>query len=628
MSLLTPIDLPVLRPQDAEYEAATLPSGFGQYLGAKMDTGFDQSIAGRMLDRLTTPTPNDTTPQVVGKGTIAPAPNTVRQRRLTEDEWKQLKLDRPGLEYSSMTVEQANAAADAYDERRYRDDVIARYQGGLLGQAAGFGAQLVGGLPSPENFVPFVPEAVRAGMVARMGVIGGHALAGAADAAIGNAAADAVTLPDLASRGENVGVADFALDVALGAVTGGILGAGGGLLARGAERARAPLEAPTREAEIAANAVRVDGLQRQADALETAMGAVANDEPVQVGPILADAVPQIQERAARSIEAYHGSPFVFDKFSTDAIGTGEGAQAYGHGLYFAENRGVAEGYRKRLVADLQDNPEQWVVEESGAKTAEDAIAWIDNYIQEAEGGKLNFDLTTEDKSSLQDARNSIEKNGLPEQKPGALYKVDLETAQDRLLNYDKPLSEQSPHVQEAIAKAGLVAKMAPDNINRNLPPDQMTGGDLVRGLGADKAASDKLHAAGIDGIRYLDGNSRADGTGTHNYVVFDADKIRIREVNGKATAAEPPPHPSIVEAERTVKQAPPQTGVEEAARLTKEMGVEQPPELADVEAMRKTGVLTAADEASLQRAKEVVSQANGWAEAYDVLSSCVLRFGQ
>ena len=46
---------------------------------------------------------------------------------------------------------------------------------------------------------------------------------------------------------------------------------------------------------------------------------------------------------------YHGSPHDFDRFDLKKIGTGEGAQAYGHGLYFAENEGVARGYRERLA---------------------------------------------------------------------------------------------------------------------------------------------------------------------------------------------------------------------------------------------------------------------------------------
>jgi len=46
---------------------------------------------------------------------------------------------------------------------------------------------------------------------------------------------------------------------------------------------------------------------------------------------------QGEQAAVKGIKAYHGSPHDFDKFSMQKIGTGEGAQAYGHGLYFAEN---------------------------------------------------------------------------------------------------------------------------------------------------------------------------------------------------------------------------------------------------------------------------------------------------
>jgi hypothetical protein len=49
-----------------------------------------------------------------------------------------------------------------------------------------------------------------------------------------------------------------------------------------------------------------------------------------------------------AITAYHGSPHDFDEFDMSKIGTGEGAQAYGHGLYFAESEDVARGYRDAL----------------------------------------------------------------------------------------------------------------------------------------------------------------------------------------------------------------------------------------------------------------------------------------
>ena len=51
----------------------------------------------------------------------------------------------------------------------------------------------------------------------------------------------------------------------------------------------------------------------------------------------------------KGIKAYHGSPYDFDRFSTEQIGTGEGAQAYGQGLYFAGNEDVARGYRDALT---------------------------------------------------------------------------------------------------------------------------------------------------------------------------------------------------------------------------------------------------------------------------------------
>lgn len=46
----------------------------------------------------------------------------------------------------------------------------------------------------------------------------------------------------------------------------------------------------------------------------------------------------------QAIAAGHASPHEFEKFSMDKIGTGEGAQAYGHGLYFGENPKVIDEY--------------------------------------------------------------------------------------------------------------------------------------------------------------------------------------------------------------------------------------------------------------------------------------------
>ena len=65
---------------------------------------------------------------------------------------------------------------------------------------------------------------------------------------------------------------------------------------------------------------------------------------------IADFIPP--KLQGTQMTAYHGTPHTFPgtaenplgEFDPTKIGTGEGAQAYGHGLYFAENEDVAKEY--------------------------------------------------------------------------------------------------------------------------------------------------------------------------------------------------------------------------------------------------------------------------------------------
>src|SRR5690606_26628598 len=54
--------------------------------------------------------------------------------------------------------------------------------------------------------------------------------------------------------------------------------------------------------------------------------------------------------------AYHGTPHNVDRFSLQKIGTGEGAQVYGWGLYFASQREVADFYRRNLTGIARSIP--------------------------------------------------------------------------------------------------------------------------------------------------------------------------------------------------------------------------------------------------------------------------------
>ena len=643
MSLLDPIRIPELSPAEAQYQAATMPTPFGRYLGESMKSAFDFSISGRLSEQVAShseggPLPPGVSPDIA-QGMMG---LNVDERRMSEDEWRRLKLDRPGLEFSGGgTVEYETARTRAFDERRYRDLIISRYQGGILGKVAGFGAGIVGSLPSPENFIPFVGPGVRAAMVARMGVIGGHAAAGALDATLGTVLADAVVLPDLARRGEDVGAADFALDVALGAAVGGVLGTGSGLLARRAD-ARVRRETLT----TAARAVRLDGLERQADALEVAQRALADDAPVDVGPVLADALPAIQKRVEQSyIRAYHGSPHRFDRFSMDSIGTGEGAQAFGHGLYFAENEGIARDYRRKLsakgdVVGISVNGKSFSVDEIEARLNDpndieaDAVAYIsasegkEEAIAVAEEVAANRELPAAAREKAAKTAEFIRSADV-DITPGSLYTVDLSVSRDELLDWNKPLSEQPAKVREALENLGVTdpAISGMRLYNKIGLGDRPEMGGLFAGLGGDDvAAAKRLRAAGVKGIQYLDAGSRADGEGSRNIVMFDDSLIHIREINGTAVQQPPQPHPSSIEAEAAVAQVPPKTGVEEAQRLAKDMGLEEPPELADVKVLKRDGLLSAADEAAMLKADEDVAEAEKWAAAFETLPICVSKY--
>lgn len=48
---------------------------------------------------------------------------------------------------------------------------------------------------------------------------------------------------------------------------------------------------------------------------------------------------------------YHGSPHIFERFDLGKIGTGEGAQSYGRGLYMAQSPSVAKDYQTATSKD-------------------------------------------------------------------------------------------------------------------------------------------------------------------------------------------------------------------------------------------------------------------------------------
>lgn len=246
---------------------------------------------------------------------------------------------------------------------------------------------------------------------------------------------------------------------------------------------------------------------------------------------------QMKQRGADYVHfqlAWHGSPHSgIEKtgFKLNKIGTGEGAQAYGWGIYFAGRREVAEHYHKAL--GLRERARQFMNE-----LPEDADA--DEVLQALEGGELSpalaqivralaaddwlgFDYPAQaldaafrelDAYDPSDAlREAIARHA------GQLYSADI-PEDNELLDWDKPLGQQPLAVRRAI---DAIMKSAPEGLRQKMQGlgRDATGRQVYEALGDAPGASRALLDAGIPGLRYLDGQSRRDGEGTHNYVIWD-----------------------------------------------------------------------------------------------------------
>ena len=256
---------------------------------------------------------------------------------------------------------------------------------------------------------------------------------------------------------------------------------------------------------------------------------------------------------------WHGSPHKFDKFDSSKIGTGEGAQAYGHGLYLAENEAVSKGYMRagETAAPIQFNGEgimNWALGNRDKvaampKVTQQSLAFARDFSSIDEAARM---ARMNDMPSVEGELRRLAAGGLlKDSPPGNLYKVDLPDDQmARMLDWDKPLSQQAPEVQKGLAaldpdmygpKGGDYDPMELGQMiyqrlmNQGRDYAITAGKNAQTTLGASQAkAAEDLRAFGIPGIRYLDGGSRGAGTGTRNYVVFpgEEDILQILERNG------------------------------------------------------------------------------------------------
>jgi hypothetical protein len=323
--------------------------------------------------------------------------------------------------------------------------------------------------------------------------------------------------------------------------------------------------AAVRDPSIIADALRYTAQQASSGPLGA--GEVIGE---MVGPMRTRGTPVMQE-----IDVYHGSPHRFEEFDASKIGTGEGAQAYGHGIYLAESPDVARTYIPK-GRDLSG----FTLRETGEFIGKDDPRFpeiadtMDRMVKNGYGERFSEQFSTHS---------------------GALYTADLpDEMVDRMLDWDKPLSEQ-PKVLRALLNSddewkAYTAQLSPksrklaedmavgakpntgdeafklfkqldaDNPNADhnaiydvirkynprttdqdwimsmmsgsaAPGAGIRGGggaDLYNTLGGGEQAAQRLRAAGIPGMQYLDAGSRGQGgSGTRNFVVFPGEEKKV-----------------------------------------------------------------------------------------------------
>jgi hypothetical protein len=241
--------------------------------------------------------------------------------------------------------------------------------------------------------------------------------------------------------------------------------------------------------------------------------------------------------------------FPLGRMRMDKIGTGEGAQAYGHGLYAAENEAVAQGYRDAL----RRKGDKITFDGKPLERPRD-FTEIQSQLENVEGDWRTYKAVEEITSRqgdmadrLADIRNwyrnqpemlaavdRAEKRMNLVANPGKTYEVEINADPNTFLDWDKPLSEQPEAVRN------LLGSHVPLQKNRPYKPED-TGKDIyfknAQGIGGKDIAADELKRIGIPGIKYLDAGSRGAGDGTRNYVVFDDKLISIIRKYGIAGAS-------------------------------------------------------------------------------------------
>ena len=279
------------------------------------------------------------------------------------------------------------------------------------------------------------------------------------------------------------------------------------------------------------------------------------------------------------IDAWHGSGAEFEAFDTKHIGSGEGAQAYAYGHYFAENQEVAKNYAAPGFFDRMDTVDgqrynandPWHVASKAFHIARKDGELASETLR-SQASKLKDPMQGPEKQKLERAAELLEKNyGKEKNIPifkaasnssGVMYKARIKRKPEEFLDWETELDQQ-PAGQTILAKMDPAFKEALEGYlemyDQQPELESLTGQQFHRLLEKfatedeipgvtqrdephyRREASEYIGSLGVAGVRFLDQQSRKAmndpnsmdlRTPTRNYVVFNDADIEILTRNG------------------------------------------------------------------------------------------------
>lgn len=264
------------------------------------------------------------------------------------------------------------------------------------------------------------------------------------------------------------------------------------------------------------------------------------------------------------VDAFHGTPHKFKKFTMDNLGGGEGNHSFGWGLYFTDVEKIANHYADVLAPRTLYIGDKSIEELTNFKHPNPAYRWIWHYTID---DKLNKQQILEKlykmlldtnwlknnptmENYIKEIIPVLEKNKIKVVRdPSFIYKVKLHGGKKineyNWLEWDKPISKHHLEIALNILRQqedNSSAKVFQRNLSQALVNNEFTNMpktgealyDKLANILGKKETSLSLLKNGIDGIKYptdFHGSNPTlyDEQG-YNYVIFDANAVSVEKV--------------------------------------------------------------------------------------------------